>query len=301
MNLRNIFWVLLILPFLSASQDIKTDFKIITYNIWNGYDWGKDNERREKVQNWFEDQAPDVVALQELCAYTPEKLREDAQAWGHDYSILLKTSGYSVGLSSKYPIKVKERIMEGMHHGALHCTTKGIDVLVVHLHPGSIARRREETEIISEKLKSIATTTSKYVVLGDFNAHSPLDAHLYDDNGDLLNRLRKSNEGKGLDGNLVNNDLDYAVISKFLSLPLYDPIEKHTMGLMERGSFPGRVLGKVNQETTKQLLSRMERIDFILVSPELSANCITATVHNGASNWFLSDHYPVSATFNLKD
>ena len=301
MNLPKIFWIFVMLPLLSASQEKITDFKIITYNIWNGYDWGKDQQRRGKVQNWIDGQAPDVVALQELCAYTPKKLREDAQAWGHGYSILLKTSGYSVGLTSKYPIEVKEKIMEGMHHGALHCTTNGIEVLVVHLHPGSVARRREEAEIISKKLKAIAETTSKYVVLGDFNAHSPLDAHLYDDNGGLLNRLRKSNEGKGIEGNLVNGDLDYAVMSKFLSLPLYDPVQKHTAGLMERGSFPGRVLGEVNQEATKQLLSRMERIDFILLSPELSASCLTAEVHNGASNWFLSDHYPVSATFNLID
>ncbi len=279
MKLRNIFLMLALLPLLLASQEIKEDFKIITYNIWNGYDWGKDEPRRVNLQKWMNAQAPDVVALQELCAYTPEKLRDDASAWGHGYSILLKTSGYSVGLTSKYPIEVKEKIMEGMHHGALHCTSNGIDFFVIHLHPGSIDRRREEADILSGKLEKIIKTSSKYVVLGDFNAHSPFDADLYDPNGNF----------------------DYAVMSKFLSLPLYDPVQKHTAGLMERGSFPGRVLGEVNQESTEQLISRIERIDYIMVSSELLKKSLGAQVHNGQENWFLSDHYPVSATFYLKD
>ncbi|HCO83277.1 MAG TPA: hypothetical protein DIT95_07065 [Arenibacter sp.] len=302
MILRNILLtVVAILPFSLMSQSELGEFKIITYNIWNGYDWGKDQERRGKVQNWISSQTPDVVALQELCAYTPEKLQEDANAWGHGYSVLLKTTGYSVGFTSKYPIELKEKIVDGMHHGALHCKTNGIDFLVVHLHPGSIARRREEAGILSAKVDAITKSTSKYVVLGDFNAHSPFEADLYDPNGYLLTRLRESNLGKGLNGNLENGDLDYAVMSKFLSLPLFDVVQKYTAGLAERGSFPGRVLGEVNQEATDQLLSRMERIDYIMVSPWLSEKCKDAQVHNGPENWFLSDHYPVSATFDLKD
>lgn len=301
MNFRNIFWILVLLPLLMVSQDKKSDFKIFTYNIWNGFDWGKDQERREKVQKWIQGQTPDVVALQELCAYTTEKLQLDAKSWGHSFSVLLKTTGYSVGLTSKFPIEVKEKIMEGMHHGALHCKTNDIDFLIVHLHPGSIARRREETGIMVRKLENIAKTTSNYVVLGDFNAHSPFDADLYDPNGDLLNRLRNSNAGKGLDGNLVNGNFDFAVMSKFLSFPLYDVVQKYAVGLADRGSFPGQVLAEVNKESEKQLVSRLERIDYIMVSPELSTKSLDARVHNGPENWFLSDHYPVSASFDLKD
>lgn len=300
MKFRNIFWILVLLPLLLTSQDKKNNFKIITYNIWNGYDWGKDQERRAKVQNWINDQTPDVVALQELCAYTSEKLQVDAQSWGHSFSVLLKTTGYSVGFTSKYPIEVKEKITEGMHHGALHCKTNGIDFMVVHLHPGSIARRREEASMVVRKLENIAKTTSNYVVLGDFNAHSPFDADLYDPHGKLLNRLRNSNVGKGLDGNVVNGNFDYAVMSKFLSFPLYDLVQKYSAGLAARGSFPGQVLAEVNNESSEQLVSRLERIDYIMVSPELYMKSLDAKVHNGEGNWYLSDHYPVSASFNLK-
>ena len=282
----------------SSGKDLRSDtLKVITYNIWNGFDWGKDTVRRKKLQQWMKKQHPSVVALQELCGYTSEKLEEDAKSWGHHYAVLLKTTGYSVGLTSEFPIHLKEKILEGMHHGALHCQTAGIDFLVVHLHPGSIKRRGEEAEILIGKLNAIKKENSNYVVLGDFNAHSPFDAHLYDADGYFMNRLRKSNEGKGIDGTIFMNDLDYSVMASFSAFPLYDVIRTKTSGIHERGSFPGRVLGPVNNETAEQLVSRLERIDYILVSPAMKEKCIDAKVNNGEENWFLSDHYPVQAKF----
>lgn len=274
-------------------------FKVITYNIWNGFDWGKDTLRRAKLQGWMKEQQTSVVALQELCVYTPEKLEEDAKSWGHNYSVLLKTTGYSVGLTSEFPIHLKEKILDGMHHGALHCQTAGIDFLVVHLHPGSIKRRREEAEILTGKLNIIKNENPNYIVLGDFNAHSPFDAHLYEPDGYFMKRLRKSNAGKGIDGNIYMNDLDYSVVAAFLALPLYDVVRTFTHGMDERGSFPGRVLGPINNETTEQLVSRLERIDYIMVSPSIKEKCIDAKVNNREENWFLSDHYPVQAKFIL--
>lgn len=271
--------------------------KVISYNIWNGFDWGKDTLRHKQLQQWVDKQKPSVVALQELCGYTPQKLQEDAESWGHPYSVLLKTTGYSVGLSSEFPIHLKEKIRDGLHHGALHCQTAGIDFLVVHLHPGSIKKRMEEAEILHSKLEEIQRVNPKYIILGDFNAHSPFDADLYDPDGYFMNRLRKSNGGKGINGNVFMNDLDYSVMASFLAFPLYDVIRKSTRAMRERGSFPGRVLGQLNNETTEQLVSRLERIDYILVSPSLKEKCIDGKINNGEENWFLSDHYPVQAEF----
>lgn len=270
--------------------------KVITYNIWNGYDWGKDENRRTKLVNWMANKKPDIVALQELCKYSPGKLKEDATNWGHNFSFLLKTEGYSVGLTSKYPIEIKEKIFKGMHHGALHCQTGGIDIFIIHLSPGSYLKRREETEIIIQKLNQVIKSNSKYIVMGDFNAHSPFDADLYKNNI-LLNRLRKSNKDKPKTGNLVDNELDYSILSKFLSLQLIDVCQKFTTGIEERGSFPSLSLGKLSNETNEQLISRLARIDYILVSPELAKKCTKTKVYNGKENWFLSDHFPVEATF----
>ena len=265
--------------------------KVITYNIWNGYDWGKDNDRRTKVINWLDKQKPDIVALQELCNYTPEKLKEDAKGWGHNYSVLLKTSGYSVGLTSKYPIELKERIIKGMHHGALHCKTAGVDIFVVHFWPENF-KYREEVENVLERLKVVRQTNPNYIMLGDFNAYSPIDADLYDTDGYLFSRKKDYVKGE-------RYLIDFEAMSSLLAFPLIDVCQFYTKGILQRGSFPGRVLGPINHETVEQLVSRLERIDYILVSPDLAKKCISAKVCNGEENWFLSDHYPVVAEFKI--
>jgi len=294
--------LLILLSFLYLSSNSfsqQNNFKVITYNIWNGYDWGKDEDRRSRMNNWINDQSPSIVALQELCKYTSEKLEEDAKSWSHGYSVLLKTSGYSVGLTSKFPIEVKEKIMDDMHHGALHCKTNGIDVIVIHFSPGSYAKRREEVAIIIEKLEKVRKENDRYLVLGDFNSQTPIDADLYDPDGAFLTRLRESNKDKPLSGNLFHNKLDYAVMSSLLAFPLIDVCQPFTKGMGERGSFPGQVLGEVNNETKEELISRAQRIDYIMASPDLATKCLKAKVCNGKENYYLSDHYPVVAEFDL--
>ena len=292
---------ILFLSLLTVSPTFsQKNFKVIAYNIWNGFDWGKDMVRRTKCINWISKQNPNVVALEELCGYTPEKLKEDAKKWGHDYSVLLKTSGYPVGLTSKYPIKIKERILEGLGHGALHCETMGIDFLVVHLNPASALKRRMEAKILLKKLEAIKSENENYVVLGDFNAHSPFDAHLYCENGSLLMKYRKNN-ADSVEGNLVNNSFDYAVISSFLSTGMEDVVQKFSSGMEEKGSYPTRVFEDVQElKKEKQSVDNIERIDYVFVSPKLGASCTGAKISNGSENFFLSDHYPVVASFNLE-
>lgn len=275
--------------------------RIISYNIWNGFDWGKDLDRLRNFQQWMHAQDSDVAALQELCSYNPDRLQEEAAGWGHSHSLLLKESGYSVGLSSKQPIELVERIRKDLHHGALHCRTMGLDFLVVHLHPGSIERRREEARILEEKIRAIQAKGRPLVVLGDFNAHSPYDSTLYDPQGPLLSHLRESNKNKeGASGNLEGGHLDYSVISTFLSLGLHDPVPPRTATLEERGSFPAMALSDLNKESQKQLWERLERIDYILLTEDLAEKCTSARVLNGKENWFLSDHYPVMADFKIE-
>ena len=135
--------------------------KVISYNIWNGFDWGKDLTRRDQLIAWIASHKPDVVALQELCGYTRQKLLEDAKGWGHNYAEILKNSGYPVGIISNKPIKIQEKILEDLHHGALHCRTWDIDFMVVHFSPFSYKKRREETRIVLDKLSQVAKSRDK--------------------------------------------------------------------------------------------------------------------------------------------
>src|SRR5665811_1944138 len=81
------------------SQPIST-LKIMSYNILDGYDHGKDSLRQDKAVDFIQSQKPDVVALQELVGFTPESLKEFARSYGHNYSVILKEKGYPVGLTS---------------------------------------------------------------------------------------------------------------------------------------------------------------------------------------------------------
>ena len=121
------FLVLILVTGSLYSQEGTTKLKVITYNIWNGFEWGEDSIRHKKAINWIKSQDPDVMALQELNGYTKDKLLLDAREWGHSFAEILKTTGYPVGITSNKPIVVKEKILGNMHHGALHCQTWGID------------------------------------------------------------------------------------------------------------------------------------------------------------------------------
>ena len=93
--MKIIKYILLVFLFSSSSllfsqSSKESSLKVITYNIWNGHDWGKDVDRHDKMVSWVKSKKPDVVALQELCGYSEEKLASDAKQWGHNYSIILK-------------------------------------------------------------------------------------------------------------------------------------------------------------------------------------------------------------------
>lgn len=273
-----------------------TKLRVISYNIWNGFEYGKDSVRRDKVIDWIDSQKPDVVALQELCDFTHEKLSELAKSWGHPYAEILKTSGYPVGITSSKPIKVKERILENMHHGALHCQISGIDFFVIHFSPFSYEKRHEESAIILSKLSEVRTRQDKYLVLGDFNALSPFDADYYKDREDMLKSMQESEKQHDHIRNLSDDQLEYGVISRYLSFPLIDVVQRTTSGLEQRISCPTQIFEK---EKGKGRHPNSKRIDFILASPLLAKACVFAVVSNGPDTFYLSDHYPVTAGFEF--
>ena len=298
--IAKIFSLVFLVVFTTTNIHAQTenDVKIISYNIWNGFDWGKDLERKKELVAWINTQKPDVLALQELCAYTPELLKEDAKKWGHEYSVLLKTEGYSVGLTSNKPIELIEKVRKGMWHGMLHCTTYGIDFFVLHLSPADYESRKREAFIIRNKVQKI--TNNKYVLLGDFNAHSPFDRTTLEKNKKLLEKYRKNDTRKDNKyKNLLNHTYDYSVVSSFLGLPTID-VSFNMVLPNKRYSFPTPALIKGYNRTAQEILDFRERIDYILLSPVLAKDCLDAQIHNDQNTNYLSDHYPVSVTLSLK-
>jgi len=299
--IKKIFILLTTIALLSFNNESKSikevkTLKVISYNIWNGFDWGKDNDRKGKFVSWVKTQAPDIMALQELCGYTQEQLLTDAKNWGHNYAEIVKTSGYPVGITSNEPIVVKEKILDDMHHGALHCKTAGIDFLVIHFSPFSYKKRQSEAKTILNTLSRLPNDQKKYIVLGDFNALSPFDAHLYKNNSKFLSSKRASEKENSKIRNLNHGEFEYGVIGALLGAPLIDVTQRYTSGLEDRISFPTQVF---ETEKGKGRDEKSIRIDYILTSPFLAKKCINSKVLNKEETYYLSDHYPVIAEFKL--
>ncbi|XOV91998.1 MAG: endonuclease/exonuclease/phosphatase family protein [Bacteroidota bacterium] len=275
-------------------QDSPIGIKVMTYNIWNGFDWGKDTTRKENWIKWMRDKDPDVLALQELCGFDETQLAADAAKWGHNYVKILKTEGYPVGLTSKKPITLKERVIDELWHGLLHCETYGIDFFVVHLSPADCDFRFREAEIITQKV--IDSKSNKYVILGDFNAHSPFDAESMKNNQMLLNKYRAGVTEKH--SNLRLGEFDYSVISKFLSIPAID-VSIPYINISSRFTFPTPVLIGSYRKDMEGVRQTRERIDYILTSPILAKSCTGVTIYNHGEADTFSDHYPLSAEFSF--
>ncbi|WP_114752566.1 endonuclease/exonuclease/phosphatase family protein [Pleomorphovibrio marinus] len=278
--------------------------KVITYNIWNGFDWGKDQEREAAMVQWLQEQDADVIGFQELNDFTPEKLQSLAQEWGHPYSILLKEEGYPIGITSKTPLEMKTKMIGGMWHGMLHAKTREVDFLVVHLSPQDWEFRRREARIICDYLQEaiLLPGQEKYMVLGDFNAHSPYDAS-FDANNPQARRLSivadslsKAEKGEEAFINLRNKRIDYSAMSTFLSLPLIDVVQMK-VAETNRKSFPTPLATR--DMPASEAAIYQQRLDYILVSPYFEDRCSYAEIINYGEPEKLSDHFPVIAAFDF--
>ena len=298
--MKRFLWIVLCMHLLGLSLNAQTisnekyerhwesgheKVRIISYNIFNGFDWGKDADRQERFVNWIRQQDPEILALQELCGFTQEGLSALAKQWGHPYAVIVKENGYPVGITSKQPIDVKQKMLEHCGHGLLHVKTYGLDVLVTHLNPGNTNQRRMEAETITTYIKDHALDTC--LLMGDMNAHSPFDAdYMEATSTDLLMKYGGQSSPNLLDGNF-----DYSVISRFLSFPLIDVCQKFT-NASERTSFPTPILMYLSRN--KEVRKRVgERLDYIFVTPALMTKVVDAFIYNGPENDYLSDHYPV--------
>ena len=241
----------------SYERDWRTDrqkIKIISYNIMDGFSNGSDKDRIARFTAWVKEQSPDVLALNELCGFTEARLKELAASYGHPYAAIVEEYGYPVGLTSKTPLQVIDRKIDGYGHGLLHCKVLNMDFLVTHLNPSDRLKRKKEADNIIDYISSNQLTDC--LLMGDMNEHLE----------------------------------DYAVISTFMAASLHDICYMFTPD-NQRYSFPTRILA--SSPKGEALRRQQERIDFIFVTDSLRPNCIDAQIYNGPDNDYLSDHYPV--------
>ena len=241
--------------------------KILNWNVLYGFNHGKSIEAGS---NWISEQAPDVLALQELNGNTAASLAEKAAVWGHQYSAIHKEKGFPVGLTSNAPIEIIERVVEGFHHGYLHCKTHDIHFFVVHFWP----KKDHEAAAIIEKIKPLLEANQKVVVLGDFNTHS-------------------HNDAKFLANSAKVNPL-YDVVKSFESTGFVDLVHKHDSQVRQANySFPSPITIPKWTKTIEELKSKRQRIDFIFASKSLASHSTSAKILISEELDSISDHYPV--------
>src|SRR5690606_18304185 len=257
---------------LSSLYAQTTPLRVVSYNIFNGFDFGKDTLRQQKTAQWLNHQSPDIVGLQELCDYSTDRLAREAQGWGHEYSVLLKTKGYSVGLTANRPIQVIERMTNGLWHGMLHCEVAGLHVFVAHLSPDDYQIRGREIDTLLSRLEPIATAGKSYLVLGDFNAHSPFDADLDSQRPKLLESYRMSDAKSNVYNHLNDSYFDYGVMSKLLAFGLIDVCARFVQH-DRRYTYPASILIGSYRKNTQHVVDTRERLDYIMASPDLARKC----------------------------
>ena len=287
---RNIatLWIGLVLSACAISPQAgdAQELKIVTWNVLRGF---LDGTQIEPAQRWLRGEAPDVVALQEVNGFTEARLGETAKAWGHDFAVMAKESGYPVALTSASPIEVIERGLQGMHHGYLHARTAGLDVVVVHLHPGDWRFRRREVANLEPLVRRLVDAGREVVVLGDFNAHHPLDCSHLDNQAALLSRRA---QGKNL---ISKRTFDYGVLARFSAAGVADAAY-YLLGepAASGGTYPTRVLQ--HAKTADEQAQFLERIDFVLLSHAAMSRVEDVALPRGGPLDEVSDHYPVIVT-----
>ena len=291
----SLFFLLFTFSFKGIAQDTNQQtLKVISYNIWNGFE--KDAARKARFVDWMNEQKPQIVALEELVGFTEKDLSELAASYGHPYVAIVKEEGYPVGLTSRQPIRVIKKQVEGFWHGMLHAQTYGLDIISTHLIPFEWSYRLKEATAITQYIQD--NKLDKCLVMGDFNAYSPFDADEVETHTELRKNMLGWDKKHPEYGNMRGEQFDYSVLSQFLSIGFADPV-KMFVPANKRMSYPAATLYKW-QWGDPRLKMLGERLDYILVSPSLAPRCVHASVHNGKDLEGISDHYPVSLIFELQ-
>lgn len=279
---------------LYAQQNEDKTIKIVTYNVWNAFE--KDPKCRTNFVKWMNQQKPDVVALQEMRGFTEEMLAELAKEYGHLYTAIVRKNSHQVALTSKSPIEIINKFVGGGYwNGFLHAKTYGINFTVSHFCPYTWKQRLEEAKLITNYIKT--NRLKNYVVMGDFNAHSPLDDEVLRSHTLLIENYINKEKNPQIKNMRANNSLDYSVLSHFYSEGFID-IVAQLIPAKDRMTFPSAFLKGTKIDDPNYLLTR-ERLDYFLISENLVPLCEKAFVHNMGDAEEISDHFPVSLIMKL--
>ncbi len=274
--------LLLMVSLYSFRTEAKT-IKVLDYNTYKGMSQDSTINKAQFVE-WMKQLSPDIVGLEEVNYFTQSVLENFSNKYGHPYAVLLKEKGYPVALTSRYPIVNVQRVTDNMQHGLIMAQILDYHVIVTHLSPHRWEKRGQEIDLILATIKATAPK-GKWIILGDFNSYSPVDAKAYTD-GLLKKRTADLEQKFKSHKNLRNHELDYSVIQKVLDSGLVDALKvKHPEFVP---SVPTKVLEHANLDENPPF-----RIDYIFVSSPLKKKIQSCEILKTPFTDTHSDHYPV--------
>lgn len=283
-SIKYLLAVLLLLLFIKTYGQHTDRIRVLSYNILEGMKLDTTKQKTVFV-DWIKSFDPDIMALQEVNKFKQRQLEDLARSYGHPYAVLLKEYGYPVALTSKYPIVNVDKVIDNMSHGFICAKVGGYNIIVLHLNPHKHWKRSEEIALVLETIKQ-SGDKEKWLLMGDFNSISPLDADGFAD-GKLLETMKAEEAGRpGVVENLVDGkSLDYSIHQAILDRGFVDVAKK---------KYPKF---ESSCETKSFLLTHpypaKKRYDFIYVSSNLEKNYIDASIIKDSFTDNYSDHYPV--------
>ena len=258
----------------------RTDgMKVICYNVWVHF---ISNSALHETAGWLRQQNADFVGLQELVHISDQGLANLSQSWGHPFAVVARSSGSTVGLSSKHPIEAFTRHTEGLFRPIIQATTGGVEIFVVHLSFGNLSQRLADVEAIGPVIQAEIDAGKKVVVMGDFNSHMESDDPWLQGQTELPAVLPEAHLRDGyFDFEVMNGFLDLGLVDASTVAPGPDNI-----------TFPS--LARESYRPQSLQLSRSYRVDFILVDEQTAPRTTIAFPRDRVLD-FTSDHYPVTA------
>lgn len=254
----------------------QSTLKVLSYNILEGMVTDTSKGKKLFVE-WVKDKAPDVLALQECNGFTQKTLEELAASYGHSYAVIVKESGYPVGVTSRFPIVDIKKVNENMTHGFITANINGYNFCILHLNPHKHLKRRAEIAQILQTL-ALQHGEKNWLMMGDFNSLSPADSQRVSQTNFVQRQRETSLKNPNID-NLANGQVDYLVQQSIRNAHFTDA------GLAYDET--------VKKETGKTGIASNTRIDYIYLSKDLAKKLLYCKFIYDDFTAKYSDHKPL--------
>lgn len=273
----------IIYRFIIKYYSSSSDFKIISYNILEGFQ--QQIPVQTRYLNWVNKINPQIAGYQEMNSFTQTSLKNFATKYNHPYALIAKEQGYPVAVTSKYPLVNSQKVFKNMYHGYIYTNINNIHIFVVHLCPSDYRIRQKEVQTILAHAATLPQN-EPILIMGDFNSMARSDSIYYDAN--MIESLRNYEKQHPELHNLNNNNIDYTVTDQMIKAGYIDTY--WLTNTTFKYSFPAPKGGSSN----------FRRIDFIWANPVIAAKVVKADIIHDEDTHTISDHYPAYLELNLE-